>query len=287
MSKKKERYVRLLVTMLETKLFFLKNLLKDMGSAIIAYSGGVDSTFLLKVASDILGDRIMAVIARSPTYPSTELEEAIKIASFLGVKHRIIETDELNDPSFYENPPERCYYCKKELFKMLISLAAEEGYSFILDGSQVDDFKDFRPGLMAVEELGIKNPLKEAGLTKDEIRTLSKRFGLPTWNRPSSACLASRFPYGTRITRDALKMVEEAESVIKGLGFRNVRVRHHGDLARIEVEGEEKGKLILNSQKVAYALKSLGYTYVTVDIEGYRTGSMNEAIKRDSARNHS
>jgi uncharacterized protein len=263
----------------ENKLSLLKELLRKMGSALIAYSGGVDSTFLLKIASDVLGNNVMAVTARSETYPSHDLKDVISIVSILGVKHRFIDTYELTNPLFYENPPERCYYCKKELFSKLRVLAEEEGYRYVLDGSNTDDLKDFRPGMKAGEEFGIRSPLKEAGLTKDEIRSLSKKIGLPTWDKLPSPCFSTRFPYGERITKEALRMVEEAEAFIKGLGFDQVRVRHYGDIAKIEVERNNIDRFLKEGLKAIERLKSLGYSYICIDLEGYRPGSMNEVLK--------
>lgn len=265
--------------MSEYKLSLLKNLLKDMESVLIACSGGVDSTLLLKVASEVLGDRVLAVTARSETYPFSEIEDVKNIISSLGIKHRFIDTHELDNPSFFENPPERCYYCKKELFAKLNSIAKNEGYNYVLDGSNLDDLKDYRPGMKAGEEFGIRSPLKEAGLTKNEIRALSLKLGLRTWDKPSSPCLSSRFPYGMKIRRESLRMVEEAESLIKGLGYQQVRVRHHGDIARIEIEKKDIDRFLKDGVRAVQRLKDIGYSHVCLDLQGYRTGSMNEGLK--------
>jgi uncharacterized protein len=268
--------------MLEQKLNDLKQIIRRYSSALVAFSGGVDSTFLLKVCLGVLGkDRVLAVTAKSATYPERELQEAIKLAEMLDVRHRVIESEELNIPGFSDNPPERCYYCKRELFRKLKKIAEKEGLNFVLDGSNFDDTSDFRPGMRAVKELGVKSPLKEAGLTKDDIRALSREMGLPTWNKPSFACLSSRFPYGEKITREKLARVDRAEEVLRDSGFSQYRVRSHGDMARIEVKPEEMGKFFDRTfrEEVATKLKSMGFTYVTLDLVGYRTGSMNEGLK--------
>jgi len=266
---------------MEEKLKRLKDILKEMGSVLIAYSGGVDSTFLLKVARDALGEKVMAVTALSPTYPREEAEEAKKITGELGVKHLLIETRELEDPNFTSNPPQRCYYCKKELFSRLKELAKEKGLAWVADGSNSDDTGDFRPGMQAARELEIRSPLREAGLTKAEIREWSKKMGLPTWKKPSFACLASRFPYGMRINEKDLKRVSEGERFLRNLGISQVRVRHYKDTVRIEVRYEELPRLLENHyrEKVIKKFKQLGYTYITVDLEGYRSGSMNEVLR--------
>jgi uncharacterized protein len=261
------------------KLKSLKDNLAAMKSALVAYSGGVDSTFLLKVAQEVLGDNVVAVTAASETYPSNEIEYAVKMAETLGAKLITIHTDEFSNKKFTENPRERCYWCKKELFMRLTALAKEYNLNFVLDGSNFDDINDFRPGMKAAAELRVRSPLKEAGLTKDEIRYLSEKLGLPTWNKPSFACLASRFPYGTEITKKNLLKVDSAERFLKNLGLTQVRVRHHNDTARIEVIREEM-KIFLDDKirtRIISHLKSLGYTYIALDLEGYRTGSMNEA----------
>ncbi len=266
---------------MKDKLIRLKEVLSEMGSVLIAYSGGVDSTFLLKVSHDVLGDRVLAVTAISETYPEGEIQRAVRIATGLSIRHRIIETEELSNESFSSNPPERCYYCKGELFTRLIDIARQEGIAFVIDGSNHDDTGDFRPGMQAAKDLGIRSPLKEVGLTKEEIRVLSAEMGLETWDAPSSACLSSRFPYGMSITKEALKKVGAAESAMRRLGFIQFRVRHYGDIARIEVEKSEIPKFADEDlrKEVVSAIKSAGYTYICLDLEGYRTGSMNEVLK--------
>ncbi|MCF6095591.1 ATP-dependent sacrificial sulfur transferase LarE [Thermovorax subterraneus] len=266
------------------KLKKLKDMIKNLGSVIVAFSGGVDSTFLLKVCLDVLGkENVLAVTARSSTYPSRELEEAKELAKSFGANHEIIVSEELEVPGFSENPPERCYYCKKELFGKLVKIARERGFNFVLDGSNADDTGDFRPGMKAKDELGVISPLKEAGLTKAEIRALSQKMGLPTWNKPSFACLASRFPYGERITEEKLNRVGKAEDLLNELGFIQYRVRNHADLARIEVSPEEIERFFERSlrEKVVAEFKKLGFVYVSLDLIGYRTGSMNEGLKEE------
>jgi len=258
----------------------LKRILHEMGKALIAFSGGVDSSLLLKVAHDVLGDGVLAVIAGSETYPELEQREAVRLAGLWGARYKVIHTDELNNPDFVSNPPTRCYFCKNELFSRLKEMAETEGIPFVCDGSNKDDLGDFRPGLQAAKELGVRSPLQEAGLGKDEIREISRWLGLPTWDKPSLACLSSRFPYGTEIDRTGLKQISQAEAFLRSQGFKQLRVRHHGQVARIEVEEVEIGRLLDPEfrRTVAARLKSFGYSYVTVDIEGYRTGSMNEIL---------
>jgi len=259
------------------KLNHLKDILAEMQSALIAYSGGADSTFLLKVAHDVMGERVVAATALSSTYPHAELEYAKRMAGDLGVRHVTIVTDELSNPMFAGNPTNRCYWCKKELFSKLAGIAEKHNLDYVLDGSNHDDTVDYRPGMRAAMEHGVRSPLREAGFGKEEILHLSKKLGLRTWNKPALACLASRLPYGTAITEDRLRRIDEAEEYVRSLGITQVRVRHHGDIARIEVPIAEMDKVVRKKQmpRLVHKLKGLGYRYVTIDLEGYRTGSMN------------
>ena len=266
--------------MLNSKLKKLRDLLGSSGSALVAFSGGVDSTYLLKEALETLGkDRVLAVVARSETYPESEVKSAVKLAKRIGARLLVIHTCEINDERFLKNPLKRCYYCKHELFSKLKAIAKKEGLCAVFDGANYDDRLDFRPGSVAGKELGIRSPLKEAKITKAEIREFSRKYKLPTWNKPSLACLASRIPFGTRIEKKTLKAVGAAEDYIKGLGFKQVRVRHHGNIARIEVYREDITRLVGLKNKITEKLKTLGYTYVTVDLEGFRSGSMNPSGK--------
>ncbi len=265
---------------IEQKFENLKNILTNMESVLVAYSGGVDSTFLLRVAKDMLGDNVLAVTEMSPVYPSEETERAKTLAQEFGVRHEFLATQELTNSEFVNNPKERCYWCKKELFSDLLDIAKKHNLQYVLDGTNFDDVGDFRPGMQAASELGVKSPLKEACFTKDDIRHVSKELGLPTWNKPSFACLASRFPYGMKITKEKLDKVDKAERFLRQRGITQVRVRHYENTARIEVLEKELPKLMepqLRQQVVSY-FKQLGYAYVTVDLEGYRSGSMNEVL---------
>lgn len=264
----------------EMKFDKLKDILGSMGRVLVAFSGGVDSTFLLRVARDVLSGNVLAVVAASETYPEKEREEAVRLAQKLKVSYKVIETKELDTVDFASNPPQRCYFCKKELFSKLKELADSEGIPYILDGSNYDDRVDFRPGAKAAKELGIRSPLKEAGLKKSEIRRLSRRFNLPTWDKPSLACLSSRFPYYTEIDRKSLRQVARAEAFLKKLGFKQVRVRHHDKTARIEIEPQEFSKIMARKvrEEVVKSFKKFGYVYITLDLNGYRTGSMNEVL---------
>jgi len=264
----------------EDKFNKLKKIIGEMDSALIAYSGGVDSTFLLKVAHDVLGDKVLAVTANSEVQSVSEIDEAGKIIADIGAKHLVIKTDEMQDDQYVSNSFDRCYHCKKILFGDLIKVADKHNIKYILEGSNADDLNDYRPGLKAIEELKIRSPLKEAELTKDEIRSLSKSLGLKTWDKPAFACLASRIPYGTEITNDKLRRVDKAEFYLRSLGFYQVRVRDHEDIARIEVLTSEFTKIFSNGlmEDIITKFKEFGYLYVTVDLEGYKTGSMNKVI---------
>jgi len=268
--------------LVKTKFVRLQEIFKSMEKVLVAFSGGVDSTLLLKVAQDTIGNKnVLAVTALSPLYPERELAGVKKLIQTLGAKHRLIQSNELEIPGFSKNPSNRCYYCKSKLFKELLDLAKEEAIPFVVEGSTLDDDKDHRPGRLAIQELGIRSPLKEAHFTKMEVRELSMALGLPTWDKPSFACLASRFPYGEEITEQRLRMVDEAEDFLFGLGFKQVRVRHYGDLARIEILKEEMERLMNGSlrEKVVKRLREIGYTYVTLDLQGFRSGSMNEVLR--------
>lgn len=269
--------------LLDEKLELLKDIIRKKGSAAVAFSGGVDSTFLIRVAKEVLGDKLIAVTATSSTYPERELNEAIKYAKDFGVKHIIISSEELDIEGFANNPKNRCYYCKKELFTKVKEVALENGVEYVFDGSNLDDNGDYRPGMQAAKELLVVSPLKEAGLTKKDIRDLSKEYGLATWNKPAFACLSSRFPYGNKITLPKLKMIDKAEQFLLDMGIKQVRVRHHGEIARIEVAPEEREKFfnIEFMDKISYKFKEIGFIYTTLDIAGYRTGSMNEVLKEE------
>lgn len=255
--------------------------LSDLDSALVAYSGGVDSTLLAFAAHVVLGDRCLAVLATSDTYPESEVEYARKVARELGLRLHEVETYELIDPQFRANTPERCYHCKLELFGLLRTVADSRGLAHVLDGSNVDDAADFRPGSRAGAELGICSPLAEIGFTKAEIREVAALLGLPNWDKPSMACLASRFPYGEQITEDRLHRVARAENALRAMGLRQFRVRAHGDVARIEVEPEEMDQAWEMREVVAAAMKTAGFTFVAQDLDGYRTGALNEALSAE------
>lgn len=265
---------------MDEKLQALKNYLRSLGSCVIAFSGGVDSTLLLKVASEVLGDKCMAATIKSALIPSEELEEAKAFAQSLNVQYSVLEVDELATEGFKENPPNRCYLCKKAIFSRLLALAKEQGREYLCDGSNVDDEGDYRPGMQALAELGVLSPLRKAGLTKADIRALSKAYDLPTWNKPAYACLASRIPYGEIITREKLKLIEEAESYLHGLGFEQIRVRLHGNLVRLELVEEDYERIFAKElrKEISAKLKALGVDFVSVDLMPYKTGNMNQII---------
>lgn len=268
------------------KLNQAKNIVKKLGKVVIAFSGGVDSSLLLKLSLEVLGkENVLAVIASSPTFPKEELKEAVNLAKNMDAPFLIIETSELKNPEFRKNPPDRCYYCKRELFSSLQKIAAEKGFKKILDGSNADDLKDFRPGRKAAREFSVGSPLAEAGLRKKEIRELAKLLGLPNHQKPAFACLASRFPYHQPLSLKELKKVAKAESYLRSLGFSQLRVRHHQETARIEVEEEEILRFLRDSglrKKVSAYFKKLGFTFVALDLEGYQGGSLNKLLKNSS-----
>lgn len=265
---------------LEEKEVRLESLLRDMKGAIVAYSGGVDSTYLAWKAHQVLGDGALAVTADSPSVPSLQRRTALEVAARFGFRHEVIRTDEVERSDYRDNPPNRCYFCKDVLFTRLTELARARGYAFVLDGLNADDLGDYRPGREAATEHSVRSPLVEAGLSKQEIRELSRKAGLPTADQPASACLASRFPYGVKITEEKLRIVDRGEEALREMGFRVFRVRHHDDTARLEFGREDLAKA-LNMEvaaKLAALFKGLGYRYVTLDLEGYRSGSLNEVL---------
>ena len=274
---------------LQSKYDRLRQILVEMNSVAIGFSGGIDSTLLVKAATDALGDRAIAVIGKSETYPTREFEEALALAKQFGSRFLVVATEETDDIKFRENPANRCYFCKTELFGKLAAIAESHGLEWIADGTITDDLGDFRPGMKAKTEKHVRSPLLEAGFSKNDVRQLARELGIPTWDKPSFACLASRFPYGLGITKENLMKVDDAESFLRDLGFRQFRVRHHDDkTARLELGPKELGILMTDGvrDKVVEHLKQLGYTYVTLDLKGYRTGSMNEALSAEEKTRH-
>jgi uncharacterized protein len=271
---------------MEEKLVILKARLNEFKSAVIAFSGGVDSTFLARIAKDAYGKKLLLITATSSTYPFYELEEAKSLASLLGIEHRIIVSEEIDIPGYADNPPDRCYYCKSELFGKIRYIAIKEGFDVVFDGSNADDFKDFRPGMNAKQEKGIISPLAESGFTKNDIRRFSAEFNLPTATKQSYACLASRFPYGEKITKEKLDRVGGAEFEIRKLGFTQFRIRSHENLARLEFIPSEMDKAWEGKEKLTEICQRAGFSYITIDLKGYRSGSMNEVLSESDKQSY-
>ena len=256
----------------------LKAQILDLGEVVVAFSAGVDSTLLAKICFDLLGNRALAVTADSPTMPRRDLLETVELAKAIGIKHEIIKTTEIDNPNYVRNDQNRCYYCKNELCDHLDLIKEKTSAKWVLFGENLDDLADYRPGSKAATEHGVRAPLREAGFKKEEIRSLARYLGLPTWNKPASACLASRIPYGQTVSIEKLSQIEKAESILWELGYRGMRVRHHGDIARIEVQPESMPKIIGDSEKIAKSFQEIGFRYITLDLAGYRRGSLNESL---------
>jgi pyridinium-3,5-biscarboxylic acid mononucleotide sulfurtransferase len=265
----------------EEKLADLRAVVRGLESVVVAFSAGADSTLVAKVAADELGERALAVTSASASLAERELREALEYAERLGIRHRVVYTDELTNPEYLANPTNRCYHCKTELYTHLEELAAREGYRHVANGLNLDDLGDYRPGLQAAREHGVRAPLQEAGLTKSGVRAISRLLDVPTWDKPAMACLSSRVPYGEEITLEKLGQIDRAEQFLRDFGYRQLRVRHHGQVARIELPAEEMpGFLAAHAQAATEHLKSLGFLYVALDLQGFRSGSLNEALRR-------
>jgi uncharacterized protein len=262
----------------------LKEILAGLGSVVVAFSGGTDSSLVLKVAHDVLGDQAVAMTAVSASLPASDRLEAGQIASQIGAQHILVESAETSDPAYLENTPNRCFFCKKETYGKLAAYVEQHGFHAIVDGTNADDLGDFRPGRKAAGEFHVRSPLLEAGFTKAEIRSLSKELGLPNWDKPAAACLSSRIPYGTTITLEALSQVERAEAFLHNLGLIQLRVRHHGPVARIEAEPEDFPRLLEHREEVVTSLKAIGYTFVSLDLAGFHSGSMNAGLLNKQAQ---
>lgn len=257
----------------------LYDILSTMDEVIVAFSAGIDSTFVLACAHEVLGDKVLAVTAASETFPERELQEAVELAKQLGVRHEIIEIKEMENPNFVANNPDRCYHCKAGLYSRLTDLAKERGIRYVLDGANMDDLGDYRPGRQAAKDYSIRSILQEAEFFKEELREVAREMGLPNWNKPSFACLSSRIPYGNLITLEKVGQLDRGEDKLRRLGFKQIRVRHHDNIARVEVLRDELDRAVKYADEITEILKAEGFTYVTLDLQGYRSGSMNETLK--------